>query len=109
MARAELAVESAQLNTNLIEVQLKADVQRALLEAQAAKKRLEAAEKSAIATRASVENTQKRYELGVVNAFELTSVQNRLVSIESNVLQAKYDYIFKLKVLDFYRGQALTD
>ena len=55
----------------------------------------------------AVKNTQRRFELGVVNAFELTSVQNTLQSIESNVLQAKYDFIFKQKILDYYRGKAI--
>lgn len=105
--RAELGVELARLNTKTLEVQLKSNVQRALTDVQAAEKRLKAAEKSLVATRASVENTRKRYQLGVVNSFELTSVQNRLISVESNVLQAKYDYIFKLKILDYYRGVAI--
>ncbi|MCH2045487.1 MAG: TolC family protein [Saprospiraceae bacterium] len=105
--RAELAVELAQLNTKTLEVQLKSNVQRALTDVQAAEKRLKAAKRSLVATRASVENTRKRFDLGVVNAFELTSVQNRLIAVESNVLQAKYDYIFKLKILDYYRGIAI--
>lgn len=102
--RAKLSVETAKLNTRRIEVQLKGDIQRALLDAQAAEQRLRAAEKTLVSVRAAVENTRKRFELGVVNGFELTSVQNRLVSAESNVIQAKYDYIFKLKILDYYRG-----
>lgn len=102
--RSELAVELARLNTKQVKQQLKADIQRALTDADAARKRYEAAEKSLKAIRAAAQNTQRRYELGIVNAFELSSVRNNLMAAESELLQAKYDYIFRLKILDFYRG-----
>ncbi|MCP4439982.1 MAG: TolC family protein [Aureispira sp.] len=105
--RAKLAMKTAELNTQTLETQLKSDVYRALTDVKAAAKRLKAAEKTIVATRASVKNTQKRYTLGVVNSFELTSVQNSLLASESNVLQAKYDYLFKLKILDYYRGRPI--
>jgi outer membrane protein len=109
MERAELSVKIAKLNTLSIQNQLKTDIQRSINDVRAAEKSFSVAEKSLTATRASVENTRKRFELGVVNGFELTSVQNMLISAESSLLQAKYDYIFKLKVLDFYRGIKLIE
>ena len=105
--RAELGVKIAELNSKQVQVQLKSDIERAILDVKAAQKSLVAAEKSLKATRASVDNTRKRFEIGVINGFELTSVQNMLMSAESTLIQAKYDYIFKLKVLDFYRGVKL--
>lgn len=105
--RAELAVKTAQMSTKQLENTLKSNIERALTDVKAAEKRLAAANKTVVATRRSVENTRKRYELGVVNSFELTSVQNTLVGSESNVLQAKYDYLFKLKILDYYRGRPI--
>ncbi len=38
--------------------------------------------------------------------FEMISAQNMLMAAESSLLQAKYDFLFKQKVLDFYRGLA---
>lgn len=105
--RAELAVKSAELATKQQEVTLKGNIDRALVDVKAAAERLKAAENTVIATRMSVQNTRKRFELGVVNSFELTSVQNILISSESNLLQAKYDYLFKLKILDFYKGNPI--
>lgn len=102
--RSELAVELARLNTKQVQQQLKADIQRALTDAEAARKRYAAAEKSLKAIRAAADNTERRYQLGIVNAFELSSVRNNRMAAESELLQAKYDYIFKLKILDFYRG-----
>lgn len=106
--RAELGVKAAALATTQLEVTLKSNIERALTDVRAAKKRLAVSRKSVVATRLSVENTRKRYDLGVVNSFELTSVQNTLIASESSVLQAKYDYLFKLKILDYYRGRQIT-
>ncbi|WMX15769.1 MULTISPECIES: TolC family protein [unclassified Aureispira] len=106
--RAELGIKIAELATTQLEATLKSNIERALTDVRAAKKRLAVSRKSVTATRLSVENTRKRYELGVVNSFELTSVQNTLIASESSVLQAKYDYLFKLKILDYYRGRAIT-
>lgn len=106
--RAELGVKVAELGTTQLEATLKSNIERALVDVRAAKKRLAVSRKSVVATRLSVDNTRKRYDLGVVNSFELTSVQNTLIATESSVLQAKYDYLFKLKILDYYRGRAIT-
>jgi len=106
--QAELGIKVAELATTQLEATLKSNIERALVDVRAAKKRLGVSKKSVIATRLSVENTRKRYDLGVVNSFELTSVQNTLIAAESSVLQAKYDYLFKLKILDYYRGRAIT-
>jgi outer membrane protein len=102
--RSELGVQIAELATQQIKNTLKSNIERSITDILAAEKRLNAAKKTLIATELSVGNTRKRFDLGVVNSFELTSVQNTLVSVVSNVLQAKYDYLFKLKILDYYRG-----
>jgi len=105
--RAKLAVKTAEFSTRQLETTLKSNIDRAIIDVKAAAKRLQAAKKSVVATRLSVKNTRKRYELGVVNSFELTSVQNTLIASESNLLQAKYDYLFKLKILDYYKGDPI--
>ena len=106
--RAELGILSAKLATQQIETSLKSNIKRSLTDVLAAEKRYDAAQKSLTSTRMSVRNTRKRYDLGVVNSFELTSVQNTLLAMESNLLQAKYDYLFKLKILDYYRGKMIN-
>lgn len=105
--RSELSIRIAQMSSEQLRVQLRADVERALADAKAAEKRLAAAQRSLSATRLAVENTRKRYSLGLVNAFELNSVENNLFSIGSNLVQARYEYIFRLKILDFYKGEVL--
>jgi outer membrane protein len=42
-----------------------------------------------------------------VNALEYSQAQNNLNAAQSDLIRAKYDYIFSLKVLDFYEGKPL--
>jgi outer membrane protein len=46
--------------------------------------------------------------LGAVNALELTTAKNSLDSAENDLLVARYDYLFKLKIIDFYNGKKMT-
>lgn len=105
--RAELSARIAQLNTRQLENQLKSDVQRALADAQGAAKRLQASEKTLEAVQRAADNTKKRYDLGLVNGFEWTSVQNNVLTAQSNLLQAQYDLLFRIKILDYYQGKGV--
>jgi outer membrane protein len=51
---------------------------------------------------------QKRYDAGLAAAYELEQTRDNLARSESNAIQAKYNYIFSVKVLDFYQGKPIT-
>ena len=53
-------------------------------------------------------NAQESYNIGVMTQFDFDLVRNRLVNAEGAIIRAKYDYIFKMKVLEFYKGQGIT-
>ena len=55
----------------------------------------------------SYDNVLKRYELGMSNNFELIDVQNRLNQAINDFTIAKYDLIFRNKIIDFYTGQKM--
>ena len=50
----------------------------------------------------------KKFNLGTATALELFAAQNALTLSQLNAEAAKYDYIFKLKLLDYYAGQPIT-
>jgi outer membrane protein len=54
------------------------------------------------------EVAQKRYDAGLAAAYELEQTRDNLARSESNAIQAKYNYIFSVKVLDFYQGKRIT-
>lgn len=105
---ARLDVVRSEIDNEQIKNQLKTDVQQAVAAAQAARKQYEAATRTAEAMRAAYNDTEKRYGLGVANNFEFITAQNNQDRAEVDLLIAKYDYIFKAKVLDFYRGRRIT-
>jgi outer membrane protein len=50
---------------------------------------------------------QKRYDLGLLSTYDLITTQNNLAQARSNLLYSQYDYVFKMKLLEFYKGQGL--
>jgi len=52
----------------------------------------------------SFRNIQQKYDVGMVNFVDYSTSKNQLTLAQSQMLQAKYSYIFKTKVLEFYKG-----
>lgn len=106
--RAELGVQQQAVQNEQVKQQLKTNIQRSIADARAAEKSLEAAERTIEATRQAYENAQKRFDLGAINAFELTTAKNNFDNAEIDLISAKYQYIFNIKVVEFYQGKALS-
>lgn len=106
--RAKLSLEIAELNLEDTKLQLRQKIESAHNDAIAALKRYKAAEKSVDALNLSFNYTKQRFDVGMLNSFEFNNEKNRLNNAESELLQAKYEYIFKTKVLDFYQGKAIS-
>ena len=51
---------------------------------------------------------EQRFELGVMNSYDFIQSKQRYEISASDNVRAKYDYIFKLKVLEFYFGLQIT-
>lgn len=106
--RARLDIINAEVQNKQAKQQLKADVQNAIANARATQLELTASERSLEAAKAAFDNSQKRYDLGAINTLELTTAKTNLDTAELNVARAKYDYIFRLKIIDFYMGKDLN-
>lgn len=105
--RARLGVLTAQMQQIQTQQTLKNDIQTAIANARAAKLTLDAAQKTFEATNIANENTVKRHALGTINTLDLTTARNNRDIAENDLVVAKYDYVFKLKILDFYLGKPL--
>lgn len=111
----KIAVQQAYLNVKEAEIQatqtrqqLKTDIQTAIANVRAAAKQFEASQKTFDAMQAAFDNSKKRYELGAINSLELTTAQNNRDIAENDLVVSKFDYIFKLKILDFYNGKKIS-
>jgi len=88
-------------------LQLQQTIQKAYYDAKAAAKTYEAAEKSLIAQNEAFKNAQESYNLGAMTQFDFDQVRSRFVNAEGAIIRAKYDYVFKTKVLKFYFGESI--
>jgi outer membrane protein len=106
--RARLGVITSQMQQIQTQQALKNDIQTAIANARAAQLTLDAAQKTFDATEIAYQNTVKRHALGTINTLDLTTALNNRDIAETDLTVAKYDYVFKLKVLDFYLGKPLN-
>ncbi|HUH75483.1 MAG TPA: TolC family protein [Chitinophagales bacterium] len=105
--RARLALEQSKLNGENINYSLMNDIKSAHLKASTSEQNFKAAQKNTIAAEKSYEFAQDRLSNGAISQLELNLAQNNLLIAESRMTQAKYEYIFNSKVLDFYSGKMI--
>ncbi len=108
ISNSKIEVLDARNTLDLTKQQLYKEIQQAHSDAVSAKKKYASAEEAVNSYRESFTYTQQKYEVGMVNSVEFNVAKNNLIAAESDLLQAKYEYIFSIKILDFYRGIPLT-
>lgn len=109
VAKSKIQEENSKLNLDQAKLNLESNIQRSFTDAQAALKTFEAAKKSLAAQEMALQNSQERYDLGAVSTYDLEQVRIRLINAKASLINAKYDFVFKTKVLDFYLGKSLTN
>jgi outer membrane protein len=106
--RAKLQQQSAQLNSDIARNNLRQTIEQAYVDAIAAQRRYAAAREQVNASEKNFRNAELRLQSGVINTVDFNIIANTYRSAQSSLVQAKYDYTFKLKVLDFYQGKDLS-
>ena len=109
VAKSIIQENNSALNLDQAKLTLESNVQRAFTDAQAAFKAYQAAKRSLASQELAFDNSQERYNIGVMNSFDLEQTRIRLVNAQASLINAKYDFVFKTKVLDFYLGKPLVD
>lgn len=107
--RSKVALERAKLNLGQQELDIERNVFTAYADANAARESFEAAKTTLEARQLSFGYAKDRYEVGLMNVFDFNQAQTLLVNAESEVLRTKYDYLFRLKILEFYFGIPLIE
>lgn len=90
-------------------LQLRQTIEQAYLDAKLAAQTYKAAETSLNAQKEAFKNAQTSYDYGAMTLFDYDQVRNRLVNAQSALIRAKYDYVFKTKVLQFYFGENILE
>ncbi len=102
--RAKIAFQRAQTNLDQENLTLERNVFQAFTDAKAALKTYEAAVTAVEARGEAFKYATERFNVGLMNAFELSQAQTLYVNAQAELSRAKYDYIFKVKVVEFYFG-----
>jgi outer membrane protein len=105
--RTKLTVKAAELTIQQADLQLKQDIYQAYTTALSALQRFNATEITVAASQKTYDFAKKRYDVGLLGTFELITNQNNLNTAIVNRLLAQYEYVFRMKVLEFYKGQGL--
>ncbi len=106
-ARAGLNLKSAELQLSQDDLKLKQDIQSAYTQAMTAMQKFEASQKAVFSSEQTFAFSQKRYQIGMLSIFELSSSQNNLFRAKLEYNLNRFDYVFKMKVLEFYKGKGL--
>ncbi len=102
--RSIVAYEKSKLSLQQQTIDLERNVYTAYTDTKAAKESFEAAKKTLDARKLSFEYAKQRYDVGLMNIFDLNQAQTLYANAQSEVLRTKYDFIFRTKILEFYFG-----
>lgn len=108
ISRAQIAIKNAQYEHENAKLQLNKTIQQAWADASSSLKRYLASSKKVEATEESFKYAEQRFNVGMLTSLDYKNSKNELQRAQSELLQSKYDYVFKTKVLDFYMGIPIT-
>jgi outer membrane protein len=108
IANSRLAVENSKYTLEGTRKQLYKNIQQAYADAVASMKRYGASLKAVTSTEESFRYTEQKFNVGMVTPIDYNAAKTQLLNAQSDMSQAKYEFIFKTKVLDFYKGIPLN-
>jgi outer membrane protein len=103
----KLNVDNLALQRDLDNMTLKQDIYRAYTDAATSLQKFNASTKRVSSAQKAFDFAQKRYDVGLLNTIDLLTNQNNLFRAKIDRLSAQFDFVFKMKLLEFYRGQGL--
>ncbi|MBP8959338.1 MAG: TolC family protein [Bacteroidales bacterium] len=108
ISNSKLAIENNNYVLEATKKQLYKNIQQAFADREAALKRYNAAIKTVIANEEAFRYSEQRFNVGLVTPVDYNAAKSQLLKAQSEMAQAKYEFVFKIKVLDFYKGIPIT-
>ena len=103
-----ISLENAKLILEQEKNLLFKDIQQAYADALGSLKKYKATEKNVDALQEAFRYSTERFNVGLVNSLDYTTAKTRLTKAQADLLSAKYEFIFKTKILDFYKGNPIS-
>lgn len=108
ISQAKIQALDSKLALDLAKITLKQEIQTAYSDAKNALAKYDASVIAVESTQESHSFVKERYDSGLATGIEFSISKNQLIITKSNLLQAKYEFILRSKILDFYRGNAIS-
>ncbi len=102
---ARLGIRDAQLQLETEKKALYKEIQQAWADARAAMNKYLAMKKTVASMEESFRYTARKFDVGLVTSIDYNTAKNQLTKAQSDLLAAKYEFVFKINVLNFYRGK----
>ena len=106
--KSKIGLENAQIDLQLEKNKLRKNIESAYADALASYQTYVSRKKSVESLRESFKYVKEKFDVGMVNSTDYNVAKIQLANAEANLSSAKFDYIFKTKILDFYLGRDLT-
>ena len=101
---AQLALENSRIEVDKTKIALRKQIEQAYYNAIGAESRWEAAQKSEVASKEAYRFAEQKYENGRGTSYELSQAKSNLANVLSDQAQAKYEYVFRLKILELLKN-----
>ena len=108
VSKAKINREKSILNLEQAKQDLTTTITQAYADAKASLKQYQASMRSVASLEESFKNIQNKFNFGAATSFEVEQIRGRLVNAKSNLINSKYNFVFRSKILDFYMGKPLT-
>ena len=108
ISNSKLAIQNSEYALEGTKKTLYKNIQKAYTDAVAAMKKYNASIKAVTSTQESFRYTEQKFNVGMVTPVDYNAAKTQLLNAQSDMSQAKYEFIFKTKVLDFYKGIPLN-
>ena len=107
--RSKISLERSKLQLQQAALDLESNVYQAYVDANGSRKAYQAAQKSVASQELAYQYAKDRYDAGATNAFDFSQSKLRYDNAQVELNRSKYDYIFKIKVLELYFGIPATE
>jgi len=105
---AKRAIQYSQYTLEATQKTLYKNIAQSYADAEGALRKYSSSKKAVESSQEAFRYSEQKFSLGLVNAVDYNQAKTKLLNAQSQMAQAKYEYVFKTKVLDFYKGLPLT-
>ncbi len=108
ISKAKIAYKNSEYVLENAKNYLQKTITQASFDAKAALNKYLASQKSVEAFTEAYKYAEQKFNVGMINTTDYNDAKNKLNKAESDLLQSKYEFMFRVKVLDFYQGKPIT-